>query len=107
MSFYWKLSAISGWHKAEFWVNSTLIDVLEGADGTGWQFRSYSFGSRSQWMRWDSSESSDDGPEAEYAYLDRVRFEQDSDTDGLPDNWEAQYFGASSKTVRAISTPTG
>lgn len=92
VSFYWRIDAIGEGlvGKLEFKVDSTVQAQISGYQP--WQLVRCNVPSGSHNLYWYYTRLSSEEYEDD-SWVDYVRFEPDSDLDGLPDSWESQYFG--------------
>ncbi|MBI4659155.1 MAG: VCBS repeat-containing protein [Verrucomicrobia bacterium] len=88
LSFYWKVDSEPGYDFLSF--NGEQISGFQD-----WTYKSYylSSGGMLSWV-YDKDENIDVG--ADRGWVDCIRFDPDSDADGLADSWETQYFGSTS-----------
>jgi hypothetical protein len=88
-TFYWKMSGGS----LKFLVDSSVKAQIWNT--TEWGFQSHYLSSGSHEVRWTYIGSL---LGLNRSWVDYVRFEADSDIDGLPDSWETSTFGGTSQS---------
>jgi hypothetical protein len=99
LGFWWKVSSELNYDFLTVQLNTSNAASISG--NVDWQFRQYALTAGVHQVRWTYSKDGSVTSFLDAAFLDEVSMVgvPDRDADGLPDAWEAQYFGSTTGAV--------
>lgn len=97
LSFWWQVSSEYWYDYLRFYIDGSEQTKISGE--VGWHSLSYPISSGSHTLQWSYTKDVSVHRGSDAGWVDAVAFTADTDSDGLPDTWELQYFGDLNQTA--------